>query len=628
MLINSLIAAAKSAKAPYIVGRAFINDSIDYSRRRSQTPAVTRMERGYDWDANLLEPRRDVGGSVPTLKAVAVRQAVLAEHFSPWTPVTLHGVLDAAAATFADRPFVITDDRNWTYSQLAAWSHRIAAGLAAIGVRAGQNVAVIMANHPEFVALKYAISRLGAVAVPINILNRRDEVAYVLAQSETVVLVTIDRFRDIDHLDSLDQIVPDWERVGGGEILPMLRQVVVFSASGSARSGAMTFDELDLDGPPIGLPVDPLAPCDILYTSGTTGPPKGVVLTHDMLTRTAFGSTYARAFEDGRRILFSLPLYHVFGYVEGLLAVPYVGGAIIPQLRFDAAAMLAAVERHRATDALLVPAMSLAVLDAAATDHRDLSSWQSVLASGGRAPRRVWQAIHDVLGVAEITTGYGMTETTASTTVTRPDDPIERLLASNGRQRDVGPAGDPDLGGRLVAYRTVDPVSGVSLPPGDVGELVAKGPGVTSGYYKKPEVTAGAFDGEGWFKTGDLGWIDDDDYITLVGRTKESFRCGGEQVLPTEIEDLLTTHPDVMQAHVVPIPDERMGEVGVAFVVARPGASLDPVALRQLVADRLARFKVPRHVLLITEAEVPTTASGRARKFLLSEKAAAMLTGA
>lgn len=562
------------------------------------------------------------------LKPVAHRQAALAERFSPWTPMTLHGVLDAAAAAYPDRPFVITDDRYCSYSEMAAWSHRIAAGLAAIGLRAGQNVAIIMSNRPEFVALKYAISRLGAVAVPINILNRRDEVAYLLGQSDSVVLITIDRFRDIDHLGSLDQIAPNWERAGGGDALPLLRQIVVLPTEGPARHGAMTFSELDFDGAPITLSVDPSTPCDILYTSGTTGSPKGVVLTHDMLTRTAFGSAYARAFEEGRRVLFSLPLYHVFGYVEGLLAVPYVGGAIIPQLRFDAAATLAAVERHRATDALLVPAMSLAVLDAAATGHYDLSSWQAVLASGGRAPQRVWQGILDVLGVAEITTGYGMTETTASTTVTRPDDPMERLLTSNGRQRDVGPAGDPALGGKLVVYRTVDPVSGATLPEGEVGELVAKGPGVTVGYYKKPEATAGAFDSEGWLKTGDLGWIDRDGYITLVGRTKESFRCGGEQVLPTEIEDLLTAHPDVMQAHVVPLPDERMGEIGVAFVVPRPGRTLDPVALRKLVAGRLARYKVPRHVLLVSEAEIPTTASGRARKFLLSDMAATMLAGA
>lgn len=560
---------------------------------------------------------------------IASRQAALAERFAPWVPRTLHAMLDHAVASgFADRPFVITDERSWRYAEMAAWSRRIAAGLAALGVAPGDKVAIILGNQPEFVALKYAIARVGAVAVPINILNRRDELRYLLEQSDTVALVTMDRFRDVDYLDALDAIAPGWERAGGGAAMPKLRHVIVLpTGEAPSRADAMRFDDLARDDTAAidALAVDPDADCDIVYTSGTTGAPKGVLLTHDMLMRTAFGAAYARAFEDGRCILFSLPMYHVFGYVEGLLAVPFVGGAIVPQLRFDAHATLAGIARHRATDALLVPAMSLAVIDAAGAEAYDLSSWHAVLASGGRTPERVWQAIGDVLGVAEITTGYGMTETTASTTVTRPDDGIDRLLGSNGRMREVGPAGDSALGGRLVDYRVVHPESREDCPAGETGELIARGPGVTRGYYNKPEATAAAFDADGWLRTGDLGRIDADGYITLVGRTKESYRCGGEQVLPTEIEDLLTTHPDVVQAQVVPVPDERMGEVGVAFLVARPGATLDPAAMQALVAGRLARFKVPRHVLVVAADDIPTTASGRARKFLLSQKAQTML---
>jgi fatty-acyl-CoA synthase len=549
------------------------------------------------------------------------------ERWPRWVARTLHGTLDYITDCCPDRPFVITDARSWSYREIADWSRRLAAGLAAEGVAAGEHVALVMGNYPEFVALKYAISRIGAVAVPINMLNRGDELRYLLAQSDAVLLVTMDRFRDLDYLAILDVIAPGWQADGGGSALPQLRSIVVF-ATGDARprAGTLSLDDLDrLDPPFDDRVVDPHADCDIIYTSGTTGSPKGVRLSHDMLLRTAFGAAYARAFEDGRRILFSLPMYHVFGYVEGLLAAPFVSGAIVPQLRFDAEATLAGIERHRASDALLVPAMMLAVLDAAPGRARDLDCWRAVLASGGRMPARVWQAVYDVLGIAEITTGYGMTETTASTTVTRPDDPLERLLATNGRQRDVGPAGDPALDDRLVVYRAVDPVSRAPLPPGEVGELVARGPGVTPGYYNKPDETAAAFDEDGWLRTGDLGRIDDEGYVTLVGRTKESFRCGGEQVLPSEIEDLLTAHPDVIQAQVVPIPDERMGEVGVGFLVAKPGALLDVEALRIMVASRVARYKVPRHLLVVEECDIPTTASGRARKFLLAQKAQAML---
>lgn len=561
---------------------------------------------------------------------VRTRQYALSRRYARWEPLTLHGMLDAAQDAYGNRPALVAAGCDRTYAELAAWSCRLAAGLQTLGVKPGEKVAVVLANYPEFVALKYAIARAGAVAVPINILNRADELRYVLEQSDAVIMVTMDGFRGADYLEMLDAIAPGWESAGGGAALPALRQVVVFPAEGGLgeRRRALPFATLERSSDEF-FPVDvePGWDCDILYTSGTTGPPKGVQLTHDMLTRTGFGSAYARAFEDGRRIVFSLPLYHVFGYVEGMLAVPFVGGAIVPQLRFDAHDTLAAIERFHVTDALLIPAMSLALVAAARERQYDLVSWRSALASGGRAPERLWAELFEVLGLEEVTTGYGMTETTASTTVTRPDDPMDRLLTTNGRLRDVGPAGDPARGNRLVDYRTLDPVTGAVLPTGAVGELVAQGLGVTRGYYNKPTETAAAFTGDGWLKTGDLGRIDADGYVTLLGRTKESYRCGGEQVLPSEVEDLLTTHPDVLQAHVVPLPDERMGEVGVAFVVPAPGARLDPSALLDMVAARLARFKVPRHVLVIGADEIPTTASGRARKFLLAELAKAKVGG-
>ena len=565
-----------------------------------------------------------------TIASVGERRARLDQRFPTWTTLTLHGALDRAAGEFPARPFVISDERSWTYSDIVRWSHRLAEGLLRVGAKVGDNIAIILANYPEFVPLKFAISRIGAVAVPINVLNRRDEIRYLLEQSDSALLVTMDRFRGNDYLAALDEIAPRWAEQGGGEDLPLLRRVIVFeTGEAPGRDGTSSFRDLELatSSADVDVPVDPSGLCDLVYTSGTTGPPKGVMLTHDMLTRTSFGSAYGRAFEDGQRIIFSLPMFHVFGYVEGLLAALWVGGAVIPQLRFEADATLSAIETHRATDALLIPAMSLALIDAARERTFDLSSLRFALASGGRAPERVWQALHDVLGISEITTGYGMTEVTASGTVTRPDDPFERLLTTNGRPRDVGPAGDPSLDGRLIVYEVRDLATDTVLPPGQVGELVARGPGVFKGYYRNPEATAAAFTADGWLKTGDLGRIDGDGYVSLAGRSKESYRCGGEQVLPTEIEDLLTSHPDVLQAHVVPVADERMGEVGVALVVPRPGASVNPEELRTMVSARLARFKVPRHILIVAESDIPITASGRAQKFLLTEKAMHMLEG-
>ena len=578
------------------------------------------------------DPRDAASGSAWQAAAfgtVAERQAALWRRYPAWQPRTLEQLFDAVAAEFPERPYVVTEGRSWSYREIRQWSERIAAGLLAAGVRPGDHVGLLLANYVEFIAVKIGIARAGAVAVPINFLNRRDELGYVLQQSDAVLLITMDRFRDLEYLRFLDELAPGWESGGGGAAFPRLRKVVVFpTGSAPLRAGATPLAGFG-DAAPAWTPVAHAAGAnsDIIYTSGTTGSPKGVMLTHDMMLRAAFGSAYTRAFEDGRRIVFALPMYHVYGYVEGMLSVLFVGGAIIPQLKFDVADTLRAIERTRATDVLLVPTMSLMLVEVLRQDPRrhDLASLHSVLSSGGRSPSYLWQQIFDLLGPHELTTGYGMTEVTASSTVTRPDDPMERLLTTNGRLRDVGPAGDPAFGGRLVDYRVIDPDSGREVAPGAVGELQARGLGVTAGYYNKPDATAAAFTDDGWLHTGDLGRIDAEGYLVLAGRLKESYRCGGEQVLPTEIEDLLVTHPAVLQAHVVPVPDDRMGEVGAVFVVLREQPAVAPAELIAFCAERLARFKVPRHVLPIRAEDIPVTPSGRARKFLLVQRACAAL---
>ncbi len=552
------------------------------------------------------------------------RQDALVRRHPQWVARTLHGLLDHATESFPNRPCVVTDDFTWTYAQMKSRSETIAAGLMAAGVRPGDHVAMVLANHPDFVALKYAISRVGATAIAVNFLNRRDELGYVLKQSDAAFLVTMDRFRDLDYLGALDALMPGWESAGGGDAFRRLKRVVVFpTGDAPVREGATAFDQLlaaDAGGATFPS-VDPQSVSDIIYTSGTTGAPKGVMLTHDMLLRAAFGSAFCRGFDDGWRVTFSLPMYHVYGYVEGMLTVPFVGGAIIPQVQFSPVGTLDAIDTHLADDVLLVPTMTSVILDELRARPRELPSLRAVISSGQRSPQSIFRDIFDLMTPDEVTTGYGMTEVTATTMATRADDPYERLASTNGRMREIGPAGEPRLGGRLVDYRIVDPETGKVLGTGEVGELMARGPGVTRGYYNKPDATAEAFDAEGWLHTGDLARFDADGYMTLVGRRKESYRCGGEQVMPTEIEDVLTAHPAVLQAHVVPVPDRRMGEAGAAYVVLRDGVPVAPDELIALCADRLARFKVPKYVLPIRAEDLPTTPSGRARKFLLTQRA-------
>jgi len=555
------------------------------------------------------------------------RDALEARH-PRWLPRTVAASLDAAVENYSDRPLVIGDERTYSYAEIQEWSRRLAAGLIASGIRPGDHVAVVLGNYPSFVALKYAISRVGAACVPINFQLRRAELTYILRQSRARMLVIMDVFRDYDYLGLLDQMIPGWRQSAGGETLADLRRMCVVPTGETADREAFSLEDLARIGEDHRAELaeretagDPDAPSDVIYTSGTTGSPKGVLLTHDMVLRTAYASAYVRAFEDARRIHFALPMYHVFGYIECLIAATFVGGAIIPHVQFDAVGSLDAIERHRANEIVCVPLMTLKMLEAAEDRRRDLSSLISVFSSGGTSPPEIWAAIRSVLGAQEVMTAYGMTETTASTTCTLPEGPDDRLLTSNGCLKQAGIAGVASLGGRLAVYKTRDPETGVDLAPGIPGELMAYGPIITPGYFDKPEETAAAFTVDGWLHTGDVGTIDHDGFLSLTGRIKESYRCGGEMVMPREIESLLGEHSAVQEAHVVGVPHPRMGEVGCACVVLDPQSPApEPEELMDLCAAHLARFKVPRYVLFVDAEDLPRTATGRVQKFKLIEQ--------
>lgn len=570
------------------------------------------------------------------LAPAETRRAALEARHPTWVPRTTAQLLDVVAAEHPDRPLVLTDDRVYTYGDVAAWSTRLAAGLMALGVAPGDHVAVDMANGPEVVALKFAVARVGAVSVSINFQLRHEELGYVLRQSGACVLITMDTFRGLDYLDCLDRIAPGWADGGpgpaaGGSALPRLRHVFVLGMSGPAERGRPLAELIELgagvdDGEVAARTraADPDTTSDLLYTSGTTGQAKGVMLRHDAVLRTAYASAYTRAFDDARRILYALPIYHVFGYIEGLVAALFVGGAICPHAVFDAGKVLRAIETHRIDELICVPAMTSVVLAAAREGGHDLSSLRTMFSSGAAHAPGMFEEMRDVLGVEELFTAYGQTETTASTTCTQPGDPMGRLSDTNGCLKPAGVAGDPDLGGVLAVYRAVHSETGETLPVGEVGELVVRGPIVTRGYHDKPEETAALFTSDGWMRTGDLGRIDDQGYLVLTGRKKESYRCGGELVLPGEVEAVLADHPGVLAAHVVGIPHDRMGEVGCAWVVAAPDRPSEE-DLIAYCAGRLARFKVPAAVLFTDTGDLPVTATGRVQKFVLVERAAQLL---
>lgn len=568
------------------------------------------------------------------MEPIEVRRDALRSAVPTWRPRTLDGFLDHQADLHGDRPLVITDARTLSYSQTRDWAHQLADGLVALGVQPGDRVGLLMANHLEFTPLKFAIARAGAVAVPFNYLYREEELAYVLAQSRCNVLITMGSFAELDYLQMLDTIAPGWS-TGAAERLPDLRSVVLLPDERGTPDGVLTVEGLTDLGranprTPAGSLRRPDELGDILYTSGTTGSPKGVMVTHDAVLRTAYASALTRAFEDGRRIVFSLPCCHMFGYVEGLLGAMVVGGAIIPLTQFSPTRYFTAIERHHATDMLCVPTMTVALLEAPDRTQHDLSSLIACLSGAAPAPVWVWNRVADELGIREVTTGYGMTECGGAMTLTLPEDPVERHSGTVGRPKMAGAAGIPDADGDLVTYRAVDSIDGTveaPLPRGEAGELISTGPTHMLGFWDKPEETAMALR-DGWVFSGDLGLVADDGYLQLTGRSKELYKSGGELVMPKEVEDLLSGHSGVSQAYAIGVADDRWGEIGCAWIVREPGSDVTADELLQLCRDHLARFKVPKHVLFIEAGDLPTTPTGKIQKFRLVDEANKQLRGA
>lgn len=556
------------------------------------------------------------------------RRRVLRDAFPEWQPTTLHGRLDWCARRYADRPLVISDDETLTYRDVVHESACLAAGLRKLGVERGDRVGLVMANHPQFVTLKFAISRVGAIAVPFNFLYRQDELRYVLADSGCRVLVTMTAFDGLDYQGMLDGFAPGWDQPGFADrprncddAVPDLRHVVVVD-TGGGRRGVRSTTALAALGAQFPIDGDaddvlPDDPADMLYTSGTTGTPKGVITSHDAVLRTAYASALTRAFEDGRRILFSLPCYHMFGYVEGLLSVLYVGGAVIPLTAFSAERYFAGIARHRATDVLCVPTMAVAMVESPSKGSYDLSSLTALLCGSAPAPEWLWPRIAEEFGVDEIVTGYGMTECGGAMTLTRPEDPLHLTTATAGPPKMAGAA---SLSGSdaLVVYKTVDPVTGADLPAGMEGELVSHGPTVMQGFWNRPEQTAAALRDD-WLYSGDLGVVGPDGYLRVTGRTKELYKSGGELMMPKEIEDLLARHHAISQVFAIGLVDDRWGEIGCVVVVLAPGSTLTESDVTTLCRENLAKFKVPKRVVFVDADDLPKTPTGKVQKFRLVE---------
>ncbi|MGN6250792.1 MAG: long-chain-fatty-acid--CoA ligase [Marmoricola sp.] len=488
-------------------------------------------------------------------------------------------MLRESARTSPDKPLVHIGDRSLTYAEIDHLSGRFAATLGELGLGRGDKVAVQLPNLPQFLIGYFGILKAGLVMVPLNPLLTAPEVAYHLSDSDARLLVTFEMFAQPAMQGAAD---------AGG-----VPTYVVSVSGAEPPAGAQPFERLlaaDDTGDCVALGSDETAV--LLYTSGTTGKPKGAELTHFELYMNCTVAGGLFDFNDDDVSTAVLPLFHVFGLSSVLNTTVRYGGTMVLLPRFDAGDVLEAIERHRITIFSGVPTMYVALLQADTTG-RDLSSLRAAVSGGASIPGEVIRAFEEKYEGVVILEGYGLSETASTAT-----------FNISAEERRVLSIGKPIWG---VEIKVVGE-DGRQLPPGmeNVGEILIRGHNVMKGYYKRPEATAEALR-DGWLHTGDLGYADEDGYLYIVDRLKDLVIRGGYNVYPREVEEVLYEHPDVVEAAVVGKPDERLGEEVVAYVALRPGAATTPDDITAYCRERLAAYKYPREInLLDTLPKGPT----------------------
>jgi len=500
---------------------------------------------------------------------------------------TIPALASGAADQFGDGMAIADGDTRLSYAELVDEARRFGAALVASGIEPGDRVAIWAFNSVEWVVAFLGLSMAGATLVPVNTRWKGTEAADVLRRSRARLLVTVTGFLDTDYVAMLD-----------GHDLPDLGTIVVARADSwgefLARAAPAALDEVDRRAAAV-LPNDP---ADILYTSGTTGVPKGVVMPNERTLGVAKDWVRMTGLGPDDRYLMVNPYFHQFGLKAGILACLTGGATMLPEPVFDVDRVLARVADEKVTVLPGAPTLYHSIIDHPDRDKHDLSTLRVAVTGAADIPVELIRRVNDELPFSIVITGYGLTETGTATS-TSPDDDFETVATTVGRPR-------PGFELRIAD------ADGKEVPTGEAGEVIVKGPTVMTGYLDDPEATNAALSDDGWLRTGDLGVLDERGCLRIVGRIKDMFIVGGFNVYPAEIENALLRHPDVNQAAVIGIPDERLGEVGMAFVV---GASADPESIKAWCRERMANYKVPRAVEIVDE--LPMNATGKVVKDVL-----------
>jgi fatty-acyl-CoA synthase len=497
----------------------------------------------------------------------------------------------------------VVTGRRWTYAELNDEIDRTAAGLIGLGVQKGERVGIWAPNCAEWTVVQYAAAKIGAILVNINPAYRTHELAYVLQQSGVRTLIAATSFKSSDYRAMVDEVRPgcpalrDVLFLGDDDWTTLARQQRV--SVDAVRDRMAQLDNCD--------------PINIQYTSGTTGFPKGATLSHRNILNNGYFVTELINLAAGDRLCIPVPFYHCFGMVMGNLGCTTHGTTmVIPAPGFDPGRTLAAIEQERCTGVYGVPTMFIAMLGHPDFANADLSSLRTGIMAGSVCPVEVMKRCVADMNMAEVAIAYGMTETSPVSCQTLIDDDLERRTASIGRAHPH------------VEVKIVDPGSGETLERGETGEFCTRGYSVMLGYWEDDAKTAEAIDDEGWMHTGDLAVMREDGYCNVVGRIKDMVIRGGENVYPREIEEFLYTHPDIEDAQVVGVPDEKYGEEICAWIRMKAGrAALDADAVRSFARNKLAHYKIPRYVHVVDE--FPMTVTGKVRKVEMREESVRVL---
>ncbi|GGT61667.1 AMP-binding protein [Actinomadura citrea] len=519
---------------------------------------------------------------------------------------TIGANLDRTVAAHADRDALVerASGRRWTYEQFSDDVEAVALGLRDLGVVKGDRVGVWAPNCAEWMLVQYATAKLGAILVNINPAYRVHELEFVLNQAGIRTLVAVPVFRTSDYAAMIEQVRPECAALRDVVLIGTPGWDALLEAGRTGEPGVLA---------EIGRMLTADDPINIQYTSGTTGFPKGATLSHHNILNNGYFVGELCGYDEEDRICVPVPFYHCFGMVMGNLAATSHGACVvIPAPAFDPKATLEAVAAERCTSLYGVPTMFIAVLNEPSLTGLDLSGLRTGIMAGSPCPVEVMKQVIQRLGMSEVAICYGMTETSPVSTQTRAGDSLERRVSTVGTVL-------PHL-----EIKVVDPETGVTVPRGVPGEFCTRGYSVMLGYWDEPDKTAEAVDTARWMHTGDLAVMDAEGYVTITGRIKDMVIRGGENIYPREIEEFLYTHPDIVDAQVIGVPDEKYGEELMAWVRLREGVlGMTAGELRAFCEGRLAHYKIPRYVHVVEE--FPMTVTGKIRKVQMRAEAVDIL---